>query len=135
MTLDSLRIFLAGRLPNSAMPASFMVLDAMPLTPNGKMDRKALPIPERASRNVHAEPVTPAEKKLAALWRQVLKVERVGLHDNFFDLGGDSLNAAEMAAYFPAWFEMELPLGSLFEAPPIAPLPPLTNLLATPHTT
>ena len=129
INIDTLRIFLAGRLPNSMMPASFMVLDAMPLTPNGKLDRKALPIPERASRNVHAEPVTPTEKKLAALWQQVLKVERVGLHDNFFELGGDSLNAAEMAAHFPAWFEMELPLGSLFEAPTIAALATLIERL------
>jgi enterobactin synthetase component F len=126
-------MFLAGRLPNSMMPASFMVLDAMPLTPNGKLDRKALPTPERASRNVHAEPVTPTENKLAALWQQVLKVERVGLHDNFFELGGDSLNAAEMAAHFPAWFGMELPLGSLFEAPTIAGLAALIEHLGSEH--
>jgi enterobactin synthetase component F len=129
--LNSLRMFLAGRLPSTMMPASFMVLDAMPLTPNGKLDRKALPTPERASRNVHAEPDTPAEKKLAVLWQQVLKIERVGLHDNFFDLGGDSLHAAEMAAYFPAWFKMELPLGSLFEAPTIAGLAALIERLGS----
>jgi enterobactin synthetase component F len=113
------------------VPASVVVLDAMPLTPNGKLDRKALPIPERASRNVHAEPVTPVEKKLATLWQQVLKVERVGLHDNFFDLGGDSLHAAEMAAHFPAWFKIELPLGSLFEAPTIAALAALIERLGS----
>ncbi|HYZ84471.1 MAG TPA: amino acid adenylation domain-containing protein [Bryobacteraceae bacterium] len=122
LSVDSLRTFLAGRLSNSMMPTSFMMLEAMPLTPNGKLDRKALPTPERGSRNVHAEPITPTEKKLATLWQQVLKVERVGLHDNFFDLGGDSLNAAELAAHFPARFDMELPLGSLFEAPTIAAL-------------
>jgi enterobactin synthetase component F len=131
INIDSLRIYLAGRLPNSMMPASFMVRDAMPLTPNGKLDRKALPIPERGSRNVHAEPVTPAGKKLATLWQQVLKVERVGLHDNFFELGGDSLKAADMAARFPAWFEMELPLGSLFEAPTIAALEALIERLGS----
>jgi enterobactin synthetase component F len=119
---DGLRTFLAGRLPNAVIPASFMVLDAMPLTPSGKLDRKALPIPERASRSAHAEPVTPTEKKLAALWRQILGPERVGLHDNFFELGGDSLKVAEMVGHFPAWFDMELPLGSLFEAPTIAAL-------------
>jgi enterobactin synthetase component F len=131
INLESLRIFLAGRLPNSMMPGSVMVLDAMPLTPNGKLDRKALPRPERTSRNIHAEPVTPAEKKLAALWQEVLRVERVGLHDNFFDLGGDSLNAAEVAALFPALFEMELPLGSLFEAPTIASLTALIERLGS----
>jgi enterobactin synthetase component F len=122
INIDAVRTFLAGRLPNAMIPASFLVLDAMPLTPSGKLDRKALPIPERASRNAHAEPVTPTEKKMAALWQQLLRVERVGLHDNFFELGGDSLNVAEMAAHFPAWFEMELPLGSLFEAPTVAAL-------------
>jgi enterobactin synthetase component F len=92
------------------------------LTPNGKLDRKALPKPERASGTVHAGPVTATEKRLVALWQQILRVDRVGLHDNFFELGGDSLNAAEMAAHFPTWFDMELPLGSLFETPTIAAL-------------
>jgi enterobactin synthetase component F len=122
INIDTLRLFLAGRLPNYMMPDSFMVLDAMPLTPNGKLDRKALPIPKWTSRNTYLEPVTPNEKKLAALWRQILKVERVGLHDNFFELGGDSLNAAEMAALFPAWFQTELELGSLFEFPTVGAL-------------
>ena len=101
------------------MPDSFVVLDVMPLTPSGKLDRKALPIPKWASRNTYVEPVTPNEKKLAALWEQILKVERVGLHDDFFDLGGDSLNAAEMAALFPACFQIELALATLFEAPTV----------------
>jgi enterobactin synthetase component F len=126
-----LRTFLAGRLPNSMVPASFTMLDAMPLTPSGKLDRKALPVPVRASRNVHAEPVTPVEKKLAELWQQVLRVDRVGLHDNFFELGGDSLNVAEMAARFPAWFETELPLGSIFEAPTIAALAALLERIGS----
>jgi enterobactin synthetase component F len=104
------------------MPDSFMVLDVMPLTPNGKLDRKALPKPKWTSRNAYVEPVTPNEKRLAALWQQILKVERVGLHDDFFELGGDSLNAAEMAALFPAWFQTELKLGSLFEAPTVGAL-------------
>jgi enterobactin synthetase component F len=120
--IDMLRVFLAGHLPDYMMPDSFMVLDAMPLTPNGKLDRKALPIPKWTSRNTYVEPVTPNEKKLAALWQQILQVERVGLHDNFFDLGGDSLNAAEMAALFPAWFQTELELGTLFEAPTVGAL-------------
>jgi enterobactin synthetase component F len=120
--IDILRVFLAGRLPGYMMPDSFMVLDVMPLTPNGKLDRKALPTPKWTSRNAYVEPVTPNEKKLAALWQQILKVERVGLHDNFFELGGDSLNAAEMAALFPAWFQTELELGSLFEAATVGAL-------------
>jgi enterobactin synthetase component F len=129
--IDMLRVFLADRLPHYMMPANFMVLDAMPLTPNGKLDRKALPMPQRTSRNVYADPITPTEKKLAELWQQILGVERVGLHDNFFELGGDSLNVAEMVAQFSAHFEIELPLGSLFEAPTIADLAVLVERLSS----
>jgi enterobactin synthetase component F len=120
--LDTLRSFLAGRVPAYMIPSSFMVLDAMPLTQNGKLDRKSLAVPERVARIAYAEPVTPVEKKLAALWQEILNLERVGLHDNFFELGGDSLTAAVMAALFPDHLQMELPLGSLFEAPTIADL-------------
>lgn len=69
INIDALRWFLAGRVPAYMMPSSFMVLDAMPLTPNGKLDRKSLAVPERVGRMDYAEPVTPVEKKLAALWR------------------------------------------------------------------
>jgi enterobactin synthetase component F len=110
------------------------VLDSLPLTPSGKLDRKALPAPERGDRRAHAEPVTETERKLAALWQQVLKAGPVGLHDNFFEIGGDSLNAAEMAAIFPDWFQIQLPLGSLFESPTIAALAPLIERLSSEHT-
>ncbi|WP_213806669.1 non-ribosomal peptide synthetase [Granulicella sp. dw_53] len=129
--IDSLRVFLAGRLPSYMMPDSFVVLDALPLTPNGKLDRKALPLPEWANRNIYVEPATPTEKKLAELWQQILKVGRVGLHDNFFELGGDSLNAAELAALFPTLFETELALGSLFEAPTVGALAALIDRLTS----
>jgi len=129
--IDALRGFLAGRVPTYMMPSSFMVLDAMPLTPNGKLDRKSLAVPERASPMAYAEPVTEVEKKLAALWQEILNVERVGLHDNFFELGGDSLNAAVMAALFPEHLQVELPLGSVFEAPTIADLAVLVERLTS----
>jgi enterobactin synthetase component F len=127
--LRSIRWFLASRLPNHMVPDSFTILKAMPLTPNGKLDRKALPVPKRESSGIHVEPVTQTEKKLARIWREILNLERVGLHDNFFDLGGDSLSAAEFIAHFPAYFEMELPMGSLFEAPTIASLAALIERL------
>jgi enterobactin synthetase component F len=127
--IDALRGFLARRVPTYMMPSSFMVLDAMPLTPNGKLDRKSLAVPERAGRMDYAAPVTPVEKKLAALWQEVLNVERVGLHDNFFELGGDSLTAAGMSALFPEHLQVELPLGSLFEAPTIADLAAMVERL------
>jgi enterobactin synthetase component F len=120
--VSALRMALAGRLPNSMMPSRFMLLDMMPLTPNGKLDRKALPMPERVGRKCYVEPVTAIEKKLAALWQQILNVEEVGLHDNFFELGGDSLSAAVMVANCAAHVGVELPMGSLFEAPTIADL-------------
>lgn len=119
---DAMRGYLAGRLPEHMIPSTYMALQALPLTPNGKLDRKALPVPERASRATYATPTTPVEMKLAALWREILKLERVGIHDNFFELGGDSMTAATMVARFPEYFSMELPLGSLFEASTIAGL-------------
>jgi enterobactin synthetase component F len=120
---DELKAHLAKFLPDYMLPAHIMELDALPLTPTGKLDRKALPAPARTPRAAaYTEPVTEVERKLAALWQQVLGVERVGLHDNFFQLGGDSLKAAEMIARFPDYFGMELPLASLFEASTIAGL-------------
>jgi L-serine---[L-seryl-carrier protein] ligase len=129
--VDALRGFLAGLVPTYMMPSSFMVLDAMPLTLNGKLDRKSLAVPERAGRMDYAEPVTPVEKKLVALWQEILNVERVGLHDNFFELGGDSLTAAVMAALFSEHLQVELPLGSVFEAPTIADLAVLVERLSS----
>lgn len=122
VSVDGLRQHLAKFLPDYMIPAQMMVLDAMPLTATGKLDRKALPTPMRASKTAYAEPVTETEKKLATLWQQVLGLERIGLHDNFFQLGGDSLKAAEMVARFPEHFGMELPLASLFEASTIGGL-------------
>jgi len=119
---EALRTRLSAQLPGYMVPRKIMLLDALPLTPNGKLDRKALPVPERATRVLYSEPVTATEKKLAVLWQEVLRVDAVGLHDNFFELGGDSLTAAELSAVFPSQFEMELPLGSIFEAPTIAEL-------------
>jgi enterobactin synthetase component F len=129
--MQTLRGFLASRVPAYMMPSSFMVLDAMPLMPSGKLDRKSLALPERVGRMDYAEPVTPVEKKLAALWQEILNVERVGRHDNFFELGGDSLTAAVMGALFPEHLQAELPLGSVFEAPTIADLALLVERLGS----
>jgi enterobactin synthetase component F len=120
--LDSVRAYLAARLPAYMIPASFTILDELPLTANGKLNRKALPERQRTALALEAEPVTPVQKKLAVLWVRILKVERVGLHDSFFELGGDSLCAAQMAAEFHACFGTELPIGALFETPTIAAL-------------
>jgi enterobactin synthetase component F len=128
--IDTVRTYLAARLPAYMIPASFTVLTELPLTANGKLNRKALPKPEKNACSVNAEPVTPVQKKLAALWARILKVDKVGLHDSFFELGGDSLRAVQMAAEFPAWFATELPLGALFEAPSVAALAPIVERLS-----
>jgi enterobactin synthetase component F len=111
-----------------------MVLDTLPLTPNGKLDRRALPSPERATRALYTQPVTPTEKKLATVLQELLRVDVVGLHDNFFDLGGDSLTAAELCAAFPSHFGLELQLANIFEAPTIAELAARVDVLASEST-
>ncbi|KFF42763.1 peptide synthase [Pseudomonas sp. BRG-100] len=83
--------YLAAQLPDYMVPAQWVVLTQMPLSPNGKLDRKALPKPEAQSAEQHQAPVTEIEQQIAAIWREVLEVERVGLRDNFFELGGHSL--------------------------------------------
>jgi amino acid adenylation domain-containing protein/non-ribosomal peptide synthase protein (TIGR01720 family) len=101
VSVGELRRFLIENLPEYMVPTAFVVLGALPLMPNGKIDRKALPAPE-AQRPTGGEafvaPLTPTEKLLAQVWSQVLGVERVGVHDNFFDLGGDSILAIRVAA-------------------------------------
>jgi enterobactin synthetase component F len=127
--LNSIRTYLAARLPAYMIPASLTTLAQLPLTPHGKLNRKVLPKPERTALSVSGDPATPVQKKLAALWARILRVDRVGLHDNFFELGGDSLTAAQMAAEFPSWFAAELPVGVLFDAPTIAALAPMVEQL------
>jgi acyl carrier protein len=100
-----------------------VLLGTLPLTPNGKIDRQALPAPDQ-SRPDLAEafiaPRTPVEETIAAIWSELLKVERVGMHDNFFELGGHSLLATQVIARIRAAFEVELELRALFESPTVA---------------
>lgn len=91
---SELRSFLKAKLPEYMIPSAFVFLNALPLTQNGKVDRQALPAPELARpepEESFVAPVTPMEKTLAAIWAEVLRVQRVGVHDNFFELGGDSI--------------------------------------------
>jgi amino acid adenylation domain-containing protein len=121
---QELRGFLKERLPDYMVPSAFVTLDALPLTPNRKVDRRALPAPSQAQ----AEPETaapartPVERKLAQIWASILKVERVGVEDNFFELGGHSLLALRCLARVREEFEVELPLRRLFESPTVAGL-------------
>jgi amino acid adenylation domain-containing protein len=121
--VNALRRFLAEQLPDAMVPAAFVALDALPRTPSGKLDRGALPAPSRARPRLDeawAEPRTAIERGLAALFGDVLGLEQVGLHDDFFDLGGNSLRAAQLIARARARFGRELPLRLLFEARTVA---------------
>jgi amino acid adenylation domain-containing protein len=121
--VQSLRAHLRQSLPDYMIPAAFMVLDAFPLTPNGKVDRKALPAPETASREAaFDEPQAPEEVQMAALWGEVLGRMPIGRNDNFFDLGGHSLLATQLLSRLQTTFGVELPLRVLFESPTVASL-------------
>ena len=105
------------------LPQVFVFLKSLPLTPNGKVDRAALPAPEDVRAGVQADfvaPRTPVEEKLAALWAGLLKVNAIGVYDNFFDLGGHSLLATQVVSRMRREFEVEITLRSLFESPTVA---------------
>jgi len=124
-TAGELRGFLKDKLPEHMVPAVFVLLDAFPLTTNGKVNRRALPTPD--DRRPELDQVfvacrTPTEELLAAIWSQVLGIERVGIYDNFFQLGGHSLLATQVVSRIREAFQVEMPLRRLFEAPTVAGL-------------
>ncbi|WP_258169736.1 non-ribosomal peptide synthetase [Nostoc sp. 'Peltigera membranacea cyanobiont' N6] len=123
-TVQELRSFLKERLPEYMVPSAIVLLESLPVTPNGKIDRRALPAPEPSSesRDKYVAPRTPIEEILALIWQQVLKVELVGRYDNFFELGGHSLLATQLVSRVRSSLKVELPLRSLFAAPTIAQL-------------
>ncbi|WP_339413594.1 amino acid adenylation domain-containing protein [Pseudomonas sp. EA_35y_Pfl2_R5] len=121
--IDTLREHLAETLPDYMLPAAFVSLLALPLSPNGKLDRKALPLPEYGADNHDlAPPRTTQEQELAQVWQAVLGLQAVGIHDNFFALGGHSLLATQLVARLRRQLGIELPLRAVFEAPTIAQL-------------
>ena len=118
-----LRSALKTRLPEPMVPAAVVVLPAFPLTPSGKVDRKALPLPGVAPRSEgFVAPRTEAERRLAELWTRTLGVERVGVTDSFFELGGHSLLATQLVSRVRGTFGVELPLRAVFEAPTLEAL-------------
>jgi hypothetical protein len=107
------------------VPAAYVTLAALPLTPNGKVDRNALPDPtwdRSAETREYRAPSTPTEETIAAIWREVLDIEDVGVHDNFFALGGHSLLGMQVVSRMRHQLELDLPLRAIFDTPTIAAL-------------
>ena len=122
---DELRNFLKQKLPEYMVPSDFVFLEGLPLTANGKIDRKALPAPDQRRpelEKAYVAPRTPVEEMIAEIWAEVLKVHTVGVHDNFFDLGGHSLLATQIISRLREAFRVDLPLRALFEDPTVVSL-------------
>jgi amino acid adenylation domain-containing protein len=124
-SVSELRRFLRERLPDYMIPSWFVVLDALPLTPNSKIDRNALPPPDGERPQLDqkfVEPRSEIEELVAQIWREVLKLDKIGIHDNFFELGGHSLLATRVAARLRNTFAVDLALRKLFELSTVAAL-------------
>ncbi|MDH5548120.1 MAG: amino acid adenylation domain-containing protein [Gammaproteobacteria bacterium] len=125
---EELRAFLSDRLPASFLPSTYTHLDNLPLTPTGKIDRKALQqTVDTSDTQNYVAPVTPTQQQLADIWQEVLGLERVGIQDNFFEIGGHSLRALLVISKIRKTFEVEFPLGTLFDAPTITQLAELID--------
>ncbi|MEV6323070.1 amino acid adenylation domain-containing protein [Nocardia sp. NPDC051787] len=115
--LDQVRTHAATSLPEHMVPSAFAVIDRIPVTVNGKLDKRALPLPTPTAERSYREPETPTERRLCAIFAQLFAVERVGADDSFFELGGHSLLAARLVARIRAEFGVELEVRAAFETP------------------
>ncbi|BAY38737.1 amino acid adenylation [Nostoc sp. NIES-2111] len=124
VVVSEVRNFLKEKLPEYMVPSAIVILDALPLSANRKLDRRALPAPDLHNQlsDQYVAPRKPIEEIVSVIWAQVLKVERVGIHDNFFELGGHSLLATQLVSRVRSSLNVELPLRSLFAAPTVAEL-------------
>jgi len=132
---DELREALKRRLPEYMVPSAFVALEALPLTPHGKLDRKAFPAPDRASEQAYIAPRNKTEEVLAKIWAEVLGLSRVGVEDNFFELGGHSLLAIQVIARTQDAFQKNLPVRRLFETPTVSGLAKWIESLSETQTT
>jgi amino acid adenylation domain-containing protein len=124
-TTKELRSYLQERLPDYMVPATFVTMESFPLSPNRKVDRQALPTPDRSKeekKNVYEPPRNTIEEYLAGMWAGLLDQERVGIHDNFFELGGHSLLATQVVSRIKQKFSLQVSLRTLFEKPTVAGL-------------
>jgi len=129
-TSTELRAFLKEKLPEPMLPTAFVLLDKLPLTSNGKINRRALPLPDTAYlafEETYLAPRNDIEEALAELWANMLGLERVGVRDNFFDLGGHSLLAVRLIAQIQRWFGRDIPLAMLFQEGTIERLAAVLN--------
>lgn len=123
ISVNELRHFLKGKLPEYMVPAAFVMLEVLPLTPNGKVDRHALPVPENPDLSVNYQaPKSEIEKSIAKVWKQVLQLEKVGIHDNFFDLGGHSLLIVQVNNKLREILHRDLSVVEIFQNPTIKSL-------------
>ncbi|MCV3211983.1 amino acid adenylation domain-containing protein [Plectonema radiosum NIES-515] len=124
VTTEQLRSFLLQKLPTYMIPSAFVTLESLPLTPNQKIDRRALPIPdlEPSRSDEYVVPRNPTEEIIANIFASVLKLEQVGIYNNFFELGGHSLLATQVVSRLRSSFQVEVPLRTLFETPTVAEL-------------
>jgi acyl carrier protein len=125
LTVPDLQSFLKEKLPEHMIPAAFVMLEALPLLPNGKVNRRELPPPDQLrpdTDRVYVAPRNPVEEELAAIWSEILVIEGIGVDDNFFMLGGHSLLATQAISRIREAFHVEVPLRSIFEAPTVAGL-------------
>jgi acyl carrier protein len=112
------------------IPSAFVTLEALPLTPNGKVDRRALPAPDESRpelEQVYTAPRSEAEWAIAEVWKEALQVEEVGIHDNFFDLGGHSLLLIQVRNHLAETFECEIPVTNMFRHTTVAALAAYIN--------
>jgi amino acid adenylation domain-containing protein len=124
-TIDELRRYLNQKLPDYMVPSAFVMLDSLPLLPNGKVDHRALPAPEKVSQEpaeFFVKPRDELELQLTKIWERVLGIKTIGMKDNFFDLGGHSLMAVRLFAQIQKIFGKDLPLATLFQAPTVEQL-------------
>jgi len=122
---SDLRTYLKAKLPEYMVPGAFVIIESFPLTPNGKVDRKALPFPDRDPallEQVYVAPRNSVEEIIAGIWAEILGINQIGVHENFFELGGHSLKATQVVSRLRRAFHSEIPLRHMFEFPTIAEL-------------